>query len=153
MAVNHKSNLTNIYISDQSGIYYGLVIDRIKTTDDHDWSSSQWDVQFKKLPGVPGTYMATQLSKDRIPKPITKISRNKGLTWHLLGAPKKNWLGHIIDCVFPACSLHLQLSVQAIRPFYSSIRPFYSSTSSPGLIIGYGNWGSYLGQHSPSIVI
>lgn len=146
IAVNHHRNLTNMYISDKSGIYYGLAIDRIKTSDDYVWLFGTPTVQFKKFPSMPGTYVAMQLNNDRIPRPITKISYNKGGRWHPIRAPTKDYSGQVRNCVPPRCSLHLQFSIRR-----SAV--FYSSSSSPGLIIALGNLGSYLGQRPISMYI
>ncbi|EDV22898.1 uncharacterized protein TRIADDRAFT_58580 [Trichoplax adhaerens] len=144
IAVNHALNLTNVYVSDETGVYYGLAIERIRTSHDFTWLFGSPSVQFRKISSMPGTYIAAQLSNGRSPRPVTKISYDKGAKWHHVVAPKKDRNGNSINCIAPSCSLHLQ--------FYSRYS-FYSSSTSPGLVIGFGNWGSYFGQRLSSMFI
>lgn len=67
-----------------------------------------------------------------------------GSTWHSLKAPEVDSKGNSIECS-GECSLHLKGRTQ------SNGNPIYSSEYAPGIIVGTGNTGYYLGQKEKDI--
>jgi hypothetical protein len=85
VAVNHRSNLTSLYMSEALGISYTLVLEDVVTTSDASWASNSATVQLYHVLGVQGTYFVNQHRHDRTP--WTLVSFDKGAQWLTVPAP------------------------------------------------------------------
>jgi PKD repeat protein len=127
VAVNHRSNLTSLYMSEALGISYTLVLEDVVTTSDASWASNSATVQLYHVLGVQGTYFVNQHRHDRTP--WTLVSFDKGAQWLTVPAPAVDNHGRGTYCYQPNCSLQLD------------VRSMFSRDSSIGLIWAQGNVG------------
>ncbi|RDD42760.1 Sortilin-related receptor [Trichoplax sp. H2] len=152
MAVNHKSNLTNLYISDQSGAFFSRTITNILTAPDSSWRRGRAYVGFYRIASLPGSYMVSQVvgkAPIGFPPSVTKISYNKGGSWHTIKAPSTDRFGKATNCQLPACSLHIN--------FFTGVailnRGVYTSNAAPGLVLGFGSYGKVFSRANATLYI
>lgn len=151
--MNHQSNLTNLYVSDESGKYYTLAISNIFAASDLVASLGYSFFAFDDIVSMPGTYIASkvvEVSNDPFlqPKMVSMISFNKGGSWHRLKPPSHDRYGKPINCQYP-CSLHIDILTGDFAPEAD----LYSRASAPGLVIGLGNYGTELSTVNRAIYI
>ena len=130
--VRHTSGLDNLYLSDETGTYYSLSLDRLVLVE-------QNGIDLELISSMNGTFIANQYVNNSLTHIRTVITFDNGAEWHLLEAPEVTKDGTETDCEVPLCSLHLQM--------YStdfSRLGVYSRSSAPGIIIAHGNYGTYL---------
>ncbi|XP_065840333.1 VPS10 domain-containing receptor SorCS3-like [Oscarella lobularis] len=130
IAVNHRSNLTSLYMSEQKGISFSLTVDDVLTNSDQNWESHHASVYMYKLAGIRGTYFVNQHKPDR--SLTTIVTFDKGATWNPVSAPLTDLKGQDTNCVQPACSLQM------------SSRGIFSRSTAIGLVWAQGNVGSNL---------
>ncbi|RDD42759.1 VPS10 domain-containing receptor SorCS1 [Trichoplax sp. H2] len=153
IAINHQSNLTNLYISDESGTYFTLAIKNIYAASDLLYRLGYSFLGFASIASMPGTYIVSQVKRPAQgllsrPSLVSLISFNKGGTWHPIIPPKKDRFGNPINCRAP-CSLHLDVLTGDFLPEAA----LYSSSTAPGLIMGIGNYGKELTSVDRAIYI
>lgn len=141
MAVNHHSNMTNLYISDMNGIFFSQTATRIYAAPDFIWMLGRAYVGFYRIASLPGSYMVNQVVGKIIPgfrpSTVTKISFNKGSSWHTIQAPSTDRFNNPTNCKLPACSLHINF----IAGVGIANRGVYTSNAAPGLVLGFGSYG------------
>ncbi|XP_077469354.1 VPS10 domain-containing receptor SorCS3-like [Stigmatopora argus] len=131
----NQNHTYSLYISDSPGVYFTLSLEDLRTTRG---PTGNLLVDFYKVEGISGMYLANKLVDHRVK---TFITYNKGQTWALLPAPAADVGGNDIQCVTPFCSLHLHLEMSE-NPYTSG--PITSKKSVPGIIVATGNIGREL---------
>ena len=110
--------------------------------------------------GLDGIYMTNTVQPDSDPAPIdqlsttptnsarlcTKITHDKGVTWHALQAPMKDSRGMPYKCT-RLNSCHLHLFFKGNPQGFSSV---YSTRSAVGLIMAVGVVGDSLDEQTPN---
>jgi hypothetical protein len=91
--------------------------------------------------GMSGVYVANSVVSWTSSRLRSSISFDKGGTWLPIRAPTLDSDNQYIDCMLPACSLHLH-SAFSYRTGVNF--PIMSAGSSVGLIVGMGNLGDVL---------
>ena len=154
VAVNHHSNLTNLYISESRGIRFSLSLERVLYHDPNltDVSSS-WVyrvrnsklLDFHKAGGLRGIYVATQLTVGSVGGRYlrTVISYDKGGEWDRISPPNVRYDDTAITCSPPVCYLNLASQFSSIYYSYRT-EPILSKNSTPGVIMATGNVGQNL---------
>ena len=130
--VRHTSGLDNLYLSDESGTYYSLSLDRLVLDE-------QSGIDLELISSMNGTFIANQFVDNTKAHIKTVITFDNGAEWHLLQAPEVMKNGTETDCEVPLCSLHLQM-----YSTHFSRLGVYSRSSAPGIIIALGHYGTYL---------
>ena len=154
VAVNHQSNLTNLYISESRGIRFSLSLERVLYHDPNLTDiSSAWVyrarnsklLDFHKAGGLRGIYIATQLTVGIVGGRYlqTFVSYDKGGEWNRLTAPDYDYDNHTISCDPPDCYLNLASEFSSIYRTYQT-EPILSAASTPGLIMATGSVGKNL---------
>lgn len=159
LALGHgegRQKFSDVYLSDYRGSQFTLSLMNVVRTLDG-------TVDFEKIEGMDGVYIANIYDKEAVEKKKTKgktgrksqqtnavkrlenlddfkktmISFDYGSSWRYLKAPEFDGKGKPIHCS-GECSLHLKGR--------SELRgtPIYSSENSPGIILATGNFGYYL---------
>ncbi|KAM4591003.1 VPS10 domain-containing receptor SorCS3 [Odontesthes bonariensis] len=131
----NQNNTYSLYISDSPGVYFILSLENLRTSRG---PAGNLLVDFYKVEGINGMYLANKLVGDHIK---TFITYNKGQTWALLPAPTTDVAGNNLHCILPFCSLHLHLEMSE-NPYTSG--PITSKKSVPGIIVATGNIGTEL---------
>ncbi|XP_077586040.1 VPS10 domain-containing receptor SorCS3-like [Stigmatopora nigra] len=131
----NQNHTYSLYISDSPGVYFTLSLEDLRTTRG---PTGNLLVDFYKVEGISGMYLANKLVDHRVK---TFITYNKGQTWALLPAPAADVGGNDLQCVTPFCSLHLHLEMSE-NPYTSG--PITSKKSVPGIIVATGNIGTEL---------
>uniref|UniRef100_A0A3Q3JX12 PKD domain-containing protein n=1 Tax=Monopterus albus TaxID=43700 RepID=A0A3Q3JX12_MONAL len=131
----NQNNTYSLYISDSPGIYFTLSLENLRTSRG---PVGNLLVDFYKVEGINGMYLANKLVDDHIK---TFITYNKGQTWALLPAPAADVAGNNLNCILPFCSLHVHLEMSE-NPYTSG--PITSKKSVPGVIVATGNIGTEL---------
>ncbi|EDV22902.1 uncharacterized protein TRIADDRAFT_64119 [Trichoplax adhaerens] len=138
LAVNHRSNLTNVYVSDVTGTKFTLTLDNVYDAPEVFWRLGRPYVDFYKVNSMLGTYIANKASpRSRILPSYTLITYDAGGSWRRLKAPSVDRNGNSTRCSLPTCSLHLSMSFGRLLGYDSLV----SSKSAPGLIVATGNYG------------
>ncbi|XP_058508169.1 VPS10 domain-containing receptor SorCS3 [Solea solea] len=140
----NQNNTYSLYISDSPGVYFTLSLENLRTSRG---PAGNLLVDFYKVEGINGMYLANKLLDNRIK---TFITYNKGQTWALLPAPGTDVAGNNLHCVLPFCSLHLHLEMSE-NPYTSG--PITSKKSVPGIIVATGNIGTELSSTSLGMFI
>ncbi|KAK1905090.1 VPS10 domain containing receptor SorCS3 [Dissostichus eleginoides] len=131
----NQNNTYSLYISDSPGVYFTLSLENLRTSRG---PAGNLLVDFYKVEGINGMYLANKLLDSRVK---TFITYNKGQTWALLPAPAADVAGNNLHCILPFCSLHLHLEMSE-NPYTSG--PITSKKSVPGIIVATGNIGTEL---------
>ncbi|GJP33626.1 hypothetical protein CLOM_g18143 [Closterium sp. NIES-68] len=148
----------DLLVADESLSLFGLALRR-------NARSISGAVDFAALQGLPGVYVANQLSEYTEPlvaehgagtteeddmtfaRSTTLITFNSGATWEPIKAPEYDTNRRPIHCdTRDGCSLHLHGTTSWIGG--SGFAFVYSHASTPGLIISTGNVGTFLYQDS-----
>ncbi|CAI5985673.1 unnamed protein product, partial [Closterium sp. NIES-64] len=149
----------DLLVADESLSLFGLALRR-------NARSISGAVDFAALQGLPGVYVANQLSEYVEPpaakhggagtteeddmtfaRSTTLITFNSGASWEPIKAPEYDTNRHPIHCdPRDGCSLHLHGTTSWIGG--SGFAFVYSHASTPGLIISTGNVGTFLYQDS-----
>ncbi|KAL9980873.1 hypothetical protein ACROYT_G009512 [Oculina patagonica] len=147
VVINHLRNLSNMYVSDHTGIKYQLSLPRVLYHNPFTNVSSPWlrtvipyaFVDVDKIQSMRGIYVATQLTPGPVGKRhlLSLITYNRGATWQRIRSPTVDNRGVRINCLLPSCSLHLNLLYGAVYRVSPSER-LLSSTSAPGLVLALG---------------
>ena len=153
ISVNHHANLTNLYNSDASGKYYTLAVSDIYAASELVASLGYSFFAFDDVVSMPGTYIVSkviQKSNDPFVRPrmASMITFNKGGSWHRIKPPSKDRFGNPIDCQDP-CSLHFDV----LNGDFATEADLYSHSSTPGLVIGLGNYGTELSSINRAVYI
>eukprot|EP00698_Gefionella_okellyi_P017147 TRINITY_DN4972_c0_g1_i1.p1 TRINITY_DN4972_c0_g1~~TRINITY_DN4972_c0_g1_i1.p1 ORF type:complete len:769 (+),score=127.86 TRINITY_DN4972_c0_g1_i1:48-2354(+) len=139
LAVNHEkvdSKKADLYLAGSSGVNYALSLEDVK----HD---SMGSVDFVKVEGIAGVYLANVVVQDRPEIVNSVITFDKGGEWTYISAPTTTWDGKPLDCKLEDdCALHLHSAVAADAR--GNVSPPYSTKAAPGLIIASGNTGEEL---------
>ncbi|KAL4608616.1 sortilin-related receptor [Arapaima gigas] len=121
VCVNHKDNVTHLYISDTQGLSFSLSLENVLYYSPDGTGSNTLIRYFASEPfadlhrveGLRGVYIATlvngSLSEDNMRSVITF---DKGGTWDLLQPPVTDSLGGTLDCQVPPL----------MRPAYLALR-------------------------------
>ncbi|GAB1604830.1 sortilin-related receptor-like isoform X2 [Argonauta hians] len=163
VCVNHHNYLSNLFVSDVSGVKYSLSLERIiyykpKGPNKDTWLSVYADKSFAdihKVKGVRGVYIASQFMNNsfNVDNQISLITFNKGGTWRPLLAPEKTRDGSVLNCsVWLHCSLHVSQELEHLYP-NSHSEPILSRESAPGLIIASGTVGSRIKQYHQNVFL
>lgn len=136
VAVRHRSNLSNIFISEHRGLVFSLALSDVVFMSPPNAAPF---VDLHRVKALRGVYIATQLVTDDDARHFqTMISFDRGAAWERVQPPEEN-----ADCLLPDCALnlHMELSHRAAAMRFS---PVYSSPSAPGFILASGNLGARL---------
>ncbi|KAJ7373832.1 Sortilin- receptor [Desmophyllum pertusum] len=147
VVINHLRNLSNMYLSDPTGIKYQLSLPRVLYHNPFTNVSSPWlrtvipyaFVDVDRIKSIRGIYIATQLTPGPVGKRhlLSLITYNRGGKWQRIRSPTVDNRGVRINCYLPSCSIHLNLLYGAVYRVSPSER-LLSSESAPGLVIGLG---------------
>lgn len=161
VCVIHTVSTTNLYISDVHGIKFSLSLERIlyfrPSIMDNFLESEKEIVDFHKVQGLRGVYIATQLKENISSNSLTEnmvsvITFDKGGKWQNLSAPKVDKNGNLLLCQqSKGCSLHVS---QKFNQLYSRTRTptILSRESAVGIIMASGVVGKSLKGH-PSVFV
>ncbi|XP_065891527.1 VPS10 domain-containing receptor SorCS2-like [Dysidea avara] len=146
VAVYHRKNLSNLYISEEEGVSYSLSLDNV-VFDDPALSGNTYAlylpsykvIDFHKVEGLKGAYIASQINSNKQLESF--ITFDKGGVWEHLRPPTYGANGHLLNCEWPDCSLHLA-SQFSLSKYY--VEPIYSKESTPGIIMASGFTGTNL---------
>ena len=165
--INHfgeYSNYGHVYISDADGLRYSLSLK-------YNIHSSNGQCDFEKINSLEGLYISNiiddeymknaeqemeeeSIENSSMNKPkniknayldfiITKMSYNKGGSWHRLRAPERDSTGKKYECE-GQCFLNL-------HGLSSDFPPFYSVDSAVGVIVANGNVGHHLSHDNSEV--
>ncbi|XP_068747816.1 uncharacterized protein [Montipora capricornis] len=147
IVINHKKNLSNMYVSDTTGQKYQLSLPRVLYHNPYTDVSSPWlrtvipyaFVDVDKVKGMRGIYVATQLTPGPVGKRhlLSLITYNRGATWQRIRSPTMDTRGGRIYCYLPTCSIHVNLLYGAVYRVSPSER-LMSSEAAPGLVLTLG---------------
>lgn len=147
IVINHKKNLSNMYVSDTTGSKYQLSLPRVLYHNPYTDVSSPWlrtvipyaFVDVDKVKGMRGIYVATQLTPGPVGKRhlLSLITYNRGATWQRIRSPTVDIRGGRIYCYLPTCSIHVNLLYGAVYRVSPSER-LMSSEAAPGLVLTLG---------------
>jgi hypothetical protein len=139
--VEHAGGFYNLYLSDESGLYFSLSLTDIVIETLY----GRWQIDLELINGLNGTLIANQYARD-YPSPFrrsfakrTLISSDNGAFWSGILPPDEDVDGNFIICEPPNCTLHLQMDTS----FYARLG-VYSTESAPGIIVAHGNTGATL---------
>lgn len=154
VAVNHYSNLTNMYISGVRGVRFSLSLERVLYHDPKlsdvstSWvyySTADKLLDLHIVQGLRGIYIATQLTIGSVGHRYLRsfITYDKGGVWKRLTPPSVDFNNTEIICE-PPCYLNLADKFASIYPSYYKSETIYSRKSAPGLIMASGSLGQNL---------
>lgn len=139
LVIIEHENAYNLYLSDETGIYYSLSLEDI-VVEVNDIRLRDYTVDLRVIDSINGTMMANQFTFDGGHKRNqTLITFSNGAQWHRIAAPT------LVDgkptyCYLPTCSLHFHMGSSTN---YRRLG-VYSRNSAPGIIVAHGNSGPYL---------
>ncbi|RVE64659.1 hypothetical protein OJAV_G00128190 [Oryzias javanicus] len=162
VCVNHRHNVTHLYISDTQGLSFSLSLENVLYYSPEGTSNNTLIRYFASEPfadlhrveGLRGVFIATLLngsaSEDNMRSVITF---DKGGTWELLQAPSADSLGGTVDCqLSKGCSLHLAQRWSQLFNIQLRRIPILSKDSAPGLIMATGSVGRNL-ANKPNVYV
>ncbi|CAH1258734.1 SORCS3 [Branchiostoma lanceolatum] len=144
LAANHRDNLTSLYLSDTTGLYYVLTLENVVALS----LPSGFLVDVQEVKGLKGTFVANQHTPRRNPR--TLITWDKGGEWSMVQAPEKDIHGQLFNCTLPSCSLHLHMDFSKTIYHIPSVM---SRQSSVGLVMAQGNVGDDLDSISSDVYV
>ncbi|CAI8046683.1 VPS10 domain-containing receptor SorCS1, partial [Geodia barretti] len=131
--VEHAGGFYNLYLSDESGVYYSLSLRDLVIDSDY-------NIDLELIEGLNGTLVANQYTRedtsDLASSIRTVISLDNGGFWEGLLPPDEDVNGDTINCEPPNCSLHLHMD----STNYARLG-VYSTESAPGIIVAHGTIG------------
>ncbi|KAJ0055861.1 hypothetical protein NL108_013982, partial [Boleophthalmus pectinirostris] len=140
----YQTDTYNLYQSDPQGVYYSLVLENVRSTQQPEESTL---IDILEVKGVKGVFLANQKLNGKV---TTVITYNKGRDWEHLTPPATDMNGKSLTCKAPDCHLHLHLR-WADNPYVSGT--VHTKDSAPGLIMGAGNLGSKLVEYKEDMYI
>ncbi|CAI8011488.1 VPS10 domain-containing receptor SorCS3 [Geodia barretti] len=131
--VEHAGGFYNLYLSDESGLYFSLSLTDIVIETLY----NRWQIDLELIQGVNGTLIANQYAREdaasRASTRRTVISYDNGAFWSGILPPDEDLNGVPINCEPPNCTLHLQMDTS----YYARLG-VYSTESAPGIIVAHG---------------
>ncbi|XP_063674837.1 uncharacterized protein LOC134811735 [Bolinopsis microptera] len=149
VAVSHRDNMTNLYVSEHKAGNMVLSLERILFTNKASYDTISWMdgiepfADFQAVEGLPGVFLASQLDIGTVGhrRIHTVMTYNKGGTWQYVQPPKYDQNGYPTECFLPDCALHISLMFGVNYP-NAKHTPLMSRANAPGIIIASGNLGS-----------
>ena len=108
VVVEHSSGLNNVYLSDDSGIYYTLSLDNVVLDPDQGLdfelvSNLPFDLKYMfwlllQINSMNGTFIANQFVRGTNGEVRTLITFDNGVEWKLMEAPEVDFNQEVIEC-------------------------------------------------------